>query len=139
MEEEEKDSRGELPQSRFVSTKTSITNFDTLCQQLDRDKNHVLEFFKTEMDVEGNFGSENNILLQGRHKGPMINGLYKRYIEQYVRCLNCKSIKTEMTRDASTRLLLLKCKQCGATRTCQNIKKGFHAIRRGERRAQRQK
>ena len=81
MEEEEKDSRGELPQSRFVSTKTSITNFDVLCQQLDRDKNHVLEFFKTEMDVEGNFGSEANVLLQGRHKGPMINGLYKRNIE----------------------------------------------------------
>lgn len=67
----------------------------------------------------------------------MINGLYKKYIEAYARCLGCKSIQTEMTRDASTRLLNLKCINCDATRTCQNIKKGFHAIRRGERRAQR--
>ena len=139
QEEESKDERGEMPQSRFVSTKTSITNFDVLCQQLDRDKTHVLEFFKTEMDVEGNFGSEANVLLQGRHKAPMINGLYKKYVEQFVKCLGCKSIKTTMTRDPSTRLLNLKCKVCDATRTCQNIKKGFHAVRRGERRAQRQK
>ena len=91
------------------------------------------------MDVEGNFGSENNVLLQGRHKGPTINSLYKKYVEQYVRCLGCKSIKTEISRDASTRLLNLKCKMCDATRTCQNIKKGFHMIRKGERRAAREK
>ena len=128
-----------MPQTKFVSTKTSIMNFMTLCQQIDREPTHLLEFIKAEMDVEGNFGSEDNVLLQGRHKGPMINGLYKKYVEQYVRCLGCKSIKTEITKDASTRLLNLKCRTCDATRTCQNIKKGFHAIRRGERRAQRQK
>ena len=69
-------------------------NFDVLCEQLDREKTHLLDFIKSEMDVEGNFGSEGNVLLQGRHKGPMINGLYKKYVEQYVRCLGCKSIKT---------------------------------------------
>ena len=138
-DEESKDVKGELPQTKFISIKTSIMNFEVLCQQLDRDPTHVLDYFKSEMDVEGNFGAEGNVLLQGRHKGPMINGLYKKYVEQYVRCLGCKSIKTEMTRDPSTRLLNLKCKMCDATRTCQNIKKGFHAIRRGERRAARQK
>ena len=99
----------------------------------------MLDFFKAELDIEGNFGSEGNILLQGRHKGPIINGLYKKYVEQYVRCLGRKSIKTEISRDASTRLLNLKCKMCDATRTCQNIKKGMHTLRRGERRAARQK
>ena len=110
LAEEAKDQRGELPQTKFVSTKTSIMNFDVLCEQLDRDKTHLLDFIKSEMDVEGNFGSEGNVLLQGRHKGPMINGLYKKYVEQYVRCLGCKSIKTEINRDPSTRLLNLKCK-----------------------------
>ena len=134
---EDPDVKGELPQTKFVSVKTSIVNFDVLCQQLDRDPDHVLNFFKSEMDVEGNKGSEGNVLLQGRHKGPMINSLYKRYVENYVRCLGCKSIKTEMTKDAATRLLNLRCKQCDATRTCQNIKKGFHAIRKGERKKER--
>ena len=139
LEDESKDQRGELPLTKMVTTKTSIMNFDTLCEQLSRPREHLLDFIKAEMDVEGNFGSEGNVLLQGRHKGPMINGLYKKYVEQYVRCLGCKSIKTQMTRDQSTRLLNLKCTICDATRTCQNIKKGFHMIRRGERRAARQK
>jgi len=139
LEEEFKNQKGEMPQTKFVSTKTSIINFEVLCTQLDREATHLLEYIKTEMDVEGNFGSEGNVLLQGRHKGPMINNLYKKYIEQYVRCLGCKSIKTQISRDPSTRLLNLKCKMCDATRTCQNIKKGFHALRRGERRAARQK
>ena len=86
QDEEEKDQRGELPLTKMISTKTSIVNFQILCQQLEREPNHVLEFFKCEMDVEGNFGSEGNILLQGRHKAPIINGLYKKYVEQYVRC-----------------------------------------------------
>lgn len=63
MTEEAKDQRGDLPQTKFVSTKTSIINFDILCEQLNREKTHVLEFIKAEMDVEGNFGSEGNILL----------------------------------------------------------------------------
>ena len=63
QDEESKDQRGELPQSRFVSTKTSIQNFEVLCNQLNREPTHVLDFFKTEMDVEGNFGAEGNILL----------------------------------------------------------------------------
>ena len=139
FDEEEKNQKGELPLVKPVSTKTSIMNFEVLCTQLERKPSHLLDFIKAEMDVEGNFGSEGNVLLQGRHKGPAINGLYKKYVEQYVRCLGCKSIKTEMTKDPSTRLLNLRCKQCDATRTCQNIKKGYHAIRRGERRAARQK
>ena len=32
QEEEEKDQRGELPLTKFVSTKTSIMNFMVLCQ-----------------------------------------------------------------------------------------------------------
>jgi len=109
-EEEEKATRGEMPQTKFVSTKTSIMNFDILCEQLEREPTHLLDYIKAEMDVEGNFGSERNVLLQGRHKAPTINSLYKKYIEQYVRCLGCKSIKTTMTRDPSTRLLNLQCK-----------------------------
>jgi len=58
QEEEAKDQKGELPQTKFVSTKTSIINFDVICQQLNREPIHLLEYIKTEMDVEGNFGSE---------------------------------------------------------------------------------
>ena len=47
----------------MVSTKTSIMNFDIICQQINRDPTHVLDFMKAEMDVEGNFGNDANVLL----------------------------------------------------------------------------
>jgi len=62
-EEEEKAAKGELPQTKFVSTKTSIVNFDTLCEQLNREPTHLLDYIKAEMDIEGNMGSEGNVLL----------------------------------------------------------------------------
>ena len=99
----------------------------------------MLDFLKAELDTEGNFGSESNLILQGRFKDKHIIRLYKSYIETYVKCTDCKRINTEMTRDSSTRLLCLKCNDCGASRTVQNIKKGYHAARRGERRAARNK
>ena len=61
--EEAKDQKGEVPLTKFISTKTSIVNFDVLCEQLEREKDHLLNFLKTEMDVEGNLGSEGNVLL----------------------------------------------------------------------------
>ena len=68
MAENEESKKGEMPVSRFMgTTKTTIINFMTLCEQLDREPAHVMEFMKTEMDVEGNFGSDNNVILQGRH------------------------------------------------------------------------
>lgn len=139
QEEEAKDQRGELPISRFVATKTTIINFSALCTQLDRKEEHLLNYIKSEMDCEGNLGSEGNVMLQGKHKGPVINGIYKKYVEQFVQCLGCKSLKTEMVKDPSTRLFNLKCKVCDATRTVQAIKQGYHALRKGERRAARQK
>ena len=62
-DEEAKDVKGELPITKFISIKTSIMNFDVLCQQLDRDPTHLLDYIKTEMDVDGNFGAEGNVML----------------------------------------------------------------------------
>lgn len=59
--------------------------------------------------------------------------IYKKYLEQYVRCSNCKSYTTKLDKDPSTRLYMLECKQCGATRSVAAIKAGYHAVKRGER------
>ena len=62
-DEEAKDIKGELPLTKFISIKTSIMNFDVLCQQLDREPTHLLDYIKTEMDIAGNLGAEGNALL----------------------------------------------------------------------------
>ena len=99
----------------------------------------MLDFVKAELDIEGNFGSEGNLVLTGRFKDKHIIGIFKRYVEAFVKCGQCGKINTVMSKDPSTRLINLKCLDDGATRTVQSIKKGYHATRRGERRAERNK
>ena len=62
-DEETKDGKSENPVTRFISTKTSWQNFDYICSQIKREKQHILDFVKAELDVEGSFGSEGNLIL----------------------------------------------------------------------------
>lgn len=62
-EDDSKKQRGELPVTRFISsTKTSWQNFQTVAEGIGRDPQHILDFFKAELDCEGNFGSEGNMI-----------------------------------------------------------------------------
>ena len=68
IDEEEKDLRGEDPKTRPLgSTKTQWANFYLISQEINREPQHILDFFKAELDVEGNFGSDNNMILQGKY------------------------------------------------------------------------
>lgn len=46
---------------------------------------------------------------------------------RYVLCPGCKSVDTLLDRDATTRLMYLRCQQCGASRSVATIKSGFVA------------
>ena len=57
-DEEEKEEKGENPIAKPISsTKTSWHNFYAISQQIQREPQHILDFVKAELDVEGNFGS----------------------------------------------------------------------------------
>ena len=109
-EEEEKDQKGEDPRTRQLSsTKTTWVNFNSICQQIKREPQHILDFLKAELDVEGNFGSEGNLIIVGKYQNKHITNLYKQYLNTYVRCLDCRKLNTEIIRDSSTRLMQLTC------------------------------
>lgn len=42
-------------------------------------------------------------------------------------CPGCKSVDTLLDREATTRLMYLRCQQCGASRSVTAIKSGFVA------------
>ena len=46
---------------------------------------------------------------------------------RYVLCPGCKSVDTLLDKDSATRLMHLRCQQCGASRTVSAIKSGFVA------------
>lgn len=120
------------------TTKTAWQNFDAMVNAIDRKHEHLLSFISAELGVEGVLGPENNMILQGRFKGKNIERLYKKYLEQYVKCGNCSNYQTKLEKDPSTRLYMMECKQCGSTRSVAAIKAGYHAVKRGERRKARQ-
>ena len=99
----------------------------------------MLDFYKAELDVEGYFGSEGNLIFVGKYQTKNITNMYRQYLQMYVRCLDCRKLNTELKKDSSTRLGLLTCLDCKATRTVQSIKKGYHAVKRGERKRERNK
>lgn len=57
---------------------------------IDRKHEHLLSYISAELGVECVLGPENNLILQGRFVGKKIEVLYKKYLEQYVRCHNCR-------------------------------------------------
>ena len=75
-DEEEKDQKGEDPRTRFLgSTKTSWINFQSIATAIRREPQHILDFLKAELDVEGNFGAEGNMIIHGKWQNKHITNL----------------------------------------------------------------
>ena len=108
-----------------------------MCTALDRKHDHMMSFIAAELGTEATLGPENNMILQGKFQGKHIEKLYKKYLEYYVKCSNCKGYTTKLEKDASTRLYMLECKACGASKSVAAIKAGFHAVKRGQRKKER--
>jgi translation initiation factor 2 beta subunit (eIF-2beta)/eIF-5 len=96
-----------------------------------------LDFIKTEMGIEGNFGSDENLIICKRLQNRHISALYKQYLLAYVCCADCRKLNTELHKDQRMRIQQMKCLDCGATRTVESITKHFHAKNRGERKRER--
>jgi len=80
----------------------------------------------------GNLGATNEMILVGNYQPKVYLRLIRKYIEDYVRCINCRQFNTEMVKE--DRLTYLKCKKCKASRTVTAISNRYQAARRGERR-----
>ena len=131
------ETKEEMPVTRHVSIRTAWINFESIRAKVDRPEQHVLDFFKTELDVEGVISPEGYLILSGKYQNKNITALYKQYLAEFVRCTDCRKLHTKMDRDKNTRLQTLACQDCGATRNLQKIAARFHATKRGERRAAR--
>ncbi|KAF6262197.1 hypothetical protein COO60DRAFT_1677561 [Scenedesmus sp. NREL 46B-D3] len=89
--------------AREGTKKTVFTNFMDLCKAMNRNNEH------------------------GRFLPKSFETVLRRYVNEYVLCPGCKSVDTLLDKDSATRLMHLRCQQCGASRTVQAIKSGFVA------------
>ena len=81
----------------------------------------MLSYFMSELSCEGNIGANDEMVLVGGYKAQNFLRLIRRYIEDFVRCQDCKGYQTTIEKEEKTRLRFLKCNKCHASRTVQRI------------------
>merc|ERR1719218_411130 len=102
---------------------------------MNREPEHVKQYVLAEFGSEGNMAGDGQLVLKGRFMNKHAESILRKYIKEYVTCQMCRSPNTQLTKDSSTRLQLVECKNCGATRTPATIKSGFHSVSRADRKA----
>lgn len=126
------------PQLTRVGTKKTLwVNFQEICTMMQRPADHVFQFFMAELGTEGSIDGNQRLVIRGKYVPKYIESLLKKYIAEYVTCHGCRCINTELTKDSSTRLQFVSCKDCGADRSVAAIRTGYHATSRADRRAAR--
>ena len=108
-------------------TKSAWVNFDKFVNALNRPHDHLLNYVLGELGVQGTIGGENQIIIKMKVNKKDIENVLRKYIHDYVQCSNCKSFRTVIRKDPSTRLQKIYCESCFAEKTIQHLYKSVRA------------
>eukprot|EP01038_Epipyxis_sp_PR26KG_P010555 gene10555-14181_t len=124
------------PQLMRVGTKKTLwVNFQEICTIMRRSADHVFQFMMAELGTEGSIDGNKRLVIRGKFVPKYIESLLRKYIVEYVACQMCRSFNTSLTRDNVSRLYFVQCQDCGSSRSVTQIRAGFHATTRADRRA----
>lgn len=126
------------PQLTLLSSKKTLwINFQEICSMMQRPPEHVYQFFMAELGTEGSIDGNQRLIIRGKYVPKYIESLLRKYVVEYVTCEMCRSPNTDLDRDSGTRLYFCKCRDCGSSRSVAQIRTGYHATSRADRRAAR--
>ena len=112
--------------------RTTWVNFEKVANVLGRSKDHLFSFVVSELSVEATLGGEGQMFF--KTKQPVtpnyLRNVLHKYINEYIRCPNCKSFKTILRKDQSTRLPQIYCEVCKGEKTIQTIKSRVGAVKK---------
>ena len=135
---EKKRTKIKPPQLQLLSSKKTLwVNFQEICSMMQRDPQHVYQFFMAELGTEGSIDGNQRLIIRGRYLAKYIESLLRKYVLEYVTCEMCRSPSTDLIRDQRSRLYLCHCRECGSQRSVAPIRSGYHATSRADRRAAR--
>lgn len=97
---------------------TIIKNFSEIAQKLRRSPEHLSHFLFKQLAVPGNIRG-NELLLQGKIRGGLINQRIKEYVRDFILCKECKKADTVIKRSGN--MDFIKCEVCGASRAVKHI------------------
>lgn len=135
---EKKRTRIKPPQLQLLSSKKTLwVNFQEICSMMQRDPQHVYQFFMAELGTEGSIDGNQRLIIRGKYLGKYIESLLRKYVVEYVTCEMCRSANTDLVKNQASRLYFCNCRDCGSSRSVAVIKSGYHATSRADRRAAR--
>eukprot|EP01028_Stygiella_incarcerata_P000400 TRINITY_DN1046_c0_g1_i1.p1 TRINITY_DN1046_c0_g1~~TRINITY_DN1046_c0_g1_i1.p1 ORF type:complete len:200 (-),score=65.75 TRINITY_DN1046_c0_g1_i1:299-898(-) len=109
---------------REGTKKTVIENFKDIAKHLNRGLDHLSRFIAVELSTTIASDSAHGLILKTRLDPKSVVNLLGKYVQVYVVCHMCESENTLLYRDPATRLYMLKCESCSATRSVPAIKEG---------------
>lgn len=117
--------RAKLPMpkvERSGAKKTALTNFKELCNAMNRSQEDVKDFIEKQLTTTSSVDSNDCLIIRIQNlKSTAFENILQKYIMEYVRCTACNKIDTDLTRDATTRMQILSCRHCHATRYLQAV------------------
>lgn len=111
---------------RLGTRRSAFVNFSTICKQLHRQPEHLMNFILSELGATGSVDGDNKLVIKGRFQQKQIESVLKAYIREYVTCHTCRSPNTILTKE--NRLFFLQCESCGAQCSVAAIHSGFQAL-----------
>ncbi|XP_020229076.1 eukaryotic translation initiation factor 2 subunit beta [Cajanus cajan] len=105
---------------REGTKKTVFVNFMDLCKTMHRQPDHVMAFLLAELGTSGSLDGQQRLVVKGRFAPKNFEGILRRYVNEYVICLGCKSPDTILTKE--NRLFFLRCEKVNFLYTlCLNL------------------
>ncbi len=106
---------GPDPEVRQEGNVTVVENFQDLCNNLDRDADHLMKFLQNELGTSGHIDESGRARLTGEFGSSRMADAVEAYTETYVRCPECGLPDTRLEREQGA--VLLRCEACGARST----------------------
>ena len=100
--------------TKYEKPKTCLYKFDSICKSINRDIQLVKTFFETEMLTLTSLDGDNNLLITGRYDATKIKVILKNYIDNFVRCNECRHLNTKL--EKVSKLTFVKCNDCMSSR-----------------------
>ncbi len=113
---------------------TLVANFGIICKNIRRPLHHFMLYLTTELGTTASLkGDGCGLVIRGRFKPNHVEGLTRRYCNEFVKCLMCGSFKTTMNHNSSIRSNVQQCEHCCASRTLDTINQKNYQAQIGRR------
>ena len=87
-----------------------IANFSVFSEKLNRTKEQISDYYKSETGANNSINNQGQLLIQGVLNETKCESILRNYIRDFVMCKQCKSLNSVLVKESG--LTFLECHQC---------------------------